>query len=307
VFNSITMQPVSEIYQTKNLVLEQLEQNPNLYVEENFVERMRALDMLEFQILDGVEPLRGDSLVESTQENFWQRIEALRLKLEAANQHLFNRLVENIQANDRSMLKRYLRKAEREIDLQTSDDEVGYDEMDLLVNGLLEVPIVPSEPDERDAGMMFYQPTPARIILTIIDKLQMQADDIFYDLGSGIGHVPILINLLTDVRTKGVELEESYVRYSDACLKKLGITDVEFIQADARDVAYDGTVFYMYTPFTGELLQQVLTKLETTSKEKSIRVCTYGPCTLQVSKQSWLQSIYLTGKREGSLGIFVSL
>ena len=107
-FSSITMQPVSDIYQTKNLVLEQLEQNLNLYVEENFVERMKALDVLEFQVVDGVEPSASDSLAAVEQQDFWRRTEALKLKLEAANDHLVRELVASIQANDRLMLKHYL-------------------------------------------------------------------------------------------------------------------------------------------------------------------------------------------------------
>ena len=88
---------------------------------------------------------------------------------------------------------------------------------------------------------------------------------------------------------------------------KFTLSNVEFIHADARDADYaDGTIFYLYTPFQGEMLRQVLGKLEAQAERRHIKVCTYGPCTLQVSKQNWLQSIYRAGRREGSLGIFGS-
>ncbi len=104
-------------------------------------------------------------------------------QLEATNESL-QPLVASIRAGNRSVLKHYLRKAEQEIAPQTSDDDVDYDEMDMLINGLLEVPVVPSEPDARDAGIMFFQPTQTRIILKIIDLLHLQADE----FSSGIGH-----------------------------------------------------------------------------------------------------------------------
>ncbi len=64
-----------------------------------------------------------------------------------------------------------------------------------------------------------------------------------------------------------------------------------FINGDARDVDYaDGTVFYLYTPFKGSVLQTVLERLRAESQRRRIRVCTYGPGTLEVLPQEWLVS-----------------
>jgi hypothetical protein len=91
-------------------------------------------------------------------------------------------------------------------------------------------------------------------------------------------------------------------------LNKLGLPYVEFIHADARQADYDdGTMFYLYTPFRGEMLRQVLRRLEAQAERRRIRVCTYGPCTLQAGEQNWLKPIYQAGQSEGSLGIFGSL
>jgi len=302
------MKSGSYVYQEISAVIERLEQNQILYIEENFIERMKAIDILELQMLDDIEQVNNSTLTGAEKLRFMQRAEVLKLKLDGANERLFAHLLDRIRSNDWSTVKQYFKQAEQQISRRTDEDDVGYDEIDMLVNGLLEVGFVPQEPEERDADMLFYQPTPARIILKLVAELHATTDDIFYDLGSGIGHVPILVNLLTGIKTKGVELEESYIRYSDECLKKLGLPNVEFIKADARHADYqDGTIFYMYTPFQGALLQQVLMKLEAESKQRPIRVCAYGPCTLQVSKQKWLQPIYQTGKREGCLGIFRSI
>ena len=284
-------------------VIERLEQNQALYRLENFVERMEALDELEFHLLDEIEQV--DNGTHTELPSFIQQGKLLKLKLDDTNEKLFAHLLGHIRAHEHDTLKQYLRQAEQQILKHNGNDTVGYDELDMLVNGLLDVDLIPEESLKRDADMMFYQPTPVRIILKLIDLLGMNTHDVFYDLGSGLGHVPILITLLTGIQTKGVERDDSYIHYSEACLKKLELDHVEFIHADVRDVDYaDGTIFYLYTPFRGELLRQVLAMLEAQSKQRPIRVCSYGPCTLQVSKQTWLHPIYETGKHENHFAIF---
>jgi hypothetical protein len=300
------MKSYSPAYQQISAVIDRLEQNRLLDVPENFIERMQAADVLELQLLDDIEQVNDTPLTDAEKSSLRRRAGALKQKLADANESLFSHLLHSIRSNDRSTIKQYFKSAAQQLS-SSADDNLGYDELDMLVNGLLEVAFVPAAAEARDAEMFFYQPTPARITLKLIDELHMTSDDVFYDLGSGLGHVPILVNVLTGITTRGIELEASYVRYAGECLKKLGLSNVEFIQADARDADYaDGTVFYLYTPFQGEMLRQVLAKLTAQAERRHIKVCTYGPCTLQVSKQNWLQPIYRAGRQEGSLGIFGS-
>jgi hypothetical protein len=65
--------------------------------------------------------------------------------------------------------------------------------------------------------------------------------------------------------------------------------DVEFIALDAREAALsDGNVFFLYTPFRGALLQEVLEKLRAIAARRPIRVCSFGPCTPELAQTSWL-------------------
>ncbi len=298
----------SDAYHAVSQVLDQLEQSPVLYAEDHFVERMEALDVLEIQMLEELDETPVGPLTSAQRLSFRQRNEGITQKLHQANGKLFERLLDRIQVKDYATVARYFRNVEQQVYGGEIREFEGYDELDMLANGLLEVPVVPVEPDKREADMMFYQPTPVRVILRLINELKPSVNDVFYDLGAGIGHVPILFNLLTGIRAKGVELEESYIRYSEECRQKLGLSGVAFVQADARDADYnDGTIFYMYTPFRGELMEQVLASLEAQSKHRPIRVCSYGPCTLQVSKAKWLRPIAQTGKRETHYGIFSSI
>ena len=299
----------SRVYQEISTVLERLEHDTLLYNETHFLERMTALDSLETEVLDEI-ALADTSMLDAAERiNFLERGEALQQKLEAANQKLFAHLVDRIRANDLDLLKAYFAKAAQYIAVQSNDDLVGYDEMDMLINGLLDVDLIPEESQTREAEMCFYQPTQGRIIHKLIEMIKPTAADVFYDLGSGLGHVPILVNLLTGAKTKGVEFDGAYIQYSEARVKKLGLSNVEFIQMDARNVDYsDGTIFYLYTPFRGELLRQVMTQLKAQSEKRSIMVCAYGPCTAEIiSQQTWLQLTYQSGKHESHFGLFKSL
>jgi hypothetical protein len=51
-----------------------------------------------------------------------------------------------------------------------------------------------------------------------------------------------------------------------------------------------GTVFYLYTPFTGSILSSVLSRLRREAAARPIRICTYGPCTSAVAGESWLEA-----------------
>jgi Histone methylation protein DOT1 len=297
----------SQAHQAISAALDRLERDQALFRPENFVERTRAMDVLELQMPEGVEQANDTELTDAEASRLRQRAEALRQRWAGANERLFAHLLASIRSNDHSTIRQYLREVERQVSRSAQEGDLGYDELDMLVNGLLEVASVPAEPEALEADMVAYQPTPARILLRLVDELRPTPDDTFYDLGSGLGHVPILVHLLAGIQTRGIELEASYIRYSNEWLKKLGLANVEVIQADARQADYaDGTIFYLYTPFRGEMLRQVLGRLEAQAERRRITVCTYGPCTLEVSEARWLRAVYRAGQGEGCLGVFSS-
>ena len=299
------MNSQSQPHEQVSRLIEALERDESLGLPDNFVRRIRAIDYLELYGLDDIEVLSGASMVEADGHALIERVRALKQRLEAANHQLIEQLAASIRAGDREALKRIIAAAEPQTEAR---DDIGYDALDTLMAALLDAGVIPDAPSLPDPDMIAFQPTPARIVLKVIDQLHPTRDDIFYDLGSGLGHVPILINLLTGMKTVGVELEESYCQYAAACVKKLGLTGVSFIQSDARDVSFDeGTIFYLYTPFQGKILGEVLHKLEEQAARRRFKICAYGPCTLVVSKQKWLKSIYQMGKGEGSLGIYRSI
>jgi len=276
--------------------IEAIEKNEALDEEANFVDRAEAIDFVEFHIIDRIDCiLRNNSQVEDLT---WlkRRAESLKNRLQGIDETLFQRLRASIRSGNytrkdlRRQFDKYVGRASKERN-QDAFWKQGYDALDMFVNGLLRIDIAPEETKEREPDMVFFQPTPARIILELVEQVNITQDDVFYDLGSGLGQVPILVSLLTGAKTKGVEFEPAYHDYAQQCARRLNLSHVEFINLDARDADYsDGTIFFMYTPFTGKLLQEVLEKLGE-SRKRSITICTYGPCTLQVSNQGWLRRI----------------
>jgi hypothetical protein len=67
---------------------------------------------------------------------------------------------------------------------------------------------------------------------------------------------------------------------------------MRFVQGDARaaDLS-DGTVFYLYTPFTGTILRDVLNLLRDEAVRREIRICTFGLCTPAVAEEQWLSVV----------------
>jgi len=314
--SQMTINAIESAIQT----IQAIEHNSALYDEANFVSRAEAIDYLEFNVIDRIEGLlqNGDlldelSVLQMSAANVVRQLE----EVDAA---LFRRLRAEIRAGGYAgkaftdLIDFYIGSianrpvANRPVASSHSEPNgQGYDNLDLFVNGLLLYETLPVETKEREAEMVYYQQTPARIILEMAERACLTEKDVFYDLGSGLGHVPILVHLLSGARAKGIECEPAYWAYARACADDLHLSGVEFVNGDARSAAYaDGTVFFLYTPFVGAMLAEVLEKLWVISKQRTIRIFTYGPCTQQVARQGWLQSVLPAADTIYQLGEFQS-
>lgn len=299
--------PINEIQAD----IQAIEQNKGLYEETSFDSRVDALDYIEFNIID-----RIDGLLQKPQppaELIPLKLHAQRVKqqLEAIDAGLFERLRTDIRlgllsgAALKDLIIAYAQPASGG---SRAHDAPGYDHLDMFINGLLLTRDLPLETKEREAEMVFYQQTPARIIFELIEQAQLTQDDVLYDLGSGLGHVSILVNLLSGARSKGVEYEPAYCEYAQACAADLNLSGVTFINTDARLVDYsDGTVFFMYTPFRGAILHAVLAMLQAEARAHPIKIFTYGPCTPDIAQQKWLTCLDQNEGHIYKLGAFSSL
>lgn len=257
-------------------LLDVLEADRSLFELQALRERSRAWDRLE-RVLDSDD---GDGAHR-------QRAEAFQTRLEASNHALCSVLRADTAEGGRGLhdwVERDFGDGGGEIDGE------HYDHLDELVSGVLRLPAPGDDIAALGAEMVFYQPTPARHALDALRRLQLGADDVLIDLGAGLGHVPLLVAACTGARAHGVEIEPAYVASAQACATELSLARATFACADARAVDFGaGTVFYLYTPFTGTILREVLDALAGQARHRPIRVCSLGPCTATVAAEPWLR------------------
>jgi hypothetical protein len=272
--------------------IEKIRKDQTLFTEKNFNVRQEAIDYLEFHMIDQL-----NSLMEGTElphELNMLKEYALQIKdqLEEINNKIFLLLRKKIQEGNKGkvLMKLMDEYFDGDINKFNYHDISGYDNLDIFLNGILTDQKLPVETRDREPEMVYYQKTPARIIFALIEKAAFKPQDVFFDLGSGLGQVAILVNLLGSVMSKGVEYEPAFYNYASKCAADLHVNDVEFIHKDARNADYSsGTVFFMYSPFEGKMLLEVLRNLQNEAKKRRIRIFTYGSCTRVLAKLNWLR------------------
>ena len=255
-------------------LLDTLEADLALFEPLRLRERSQALDRLEramdFSVHD------GDGATDQT------RARTLRDRLETLDRAFYDDLREDIRHGG----TRLLQWARQTCEAATGEH---YDHLDELVSGVLRLPAPSEEVGALGEEMVFYQPTPARHAFDLLRRLSLNADDVLIDLGAGLGHVPLLVAACTGARAHGIEIEPAYVASARVCAAELGLDRASFACADAREADLNaGSVYYLYTPFTGAILRQVLDALAQQAKGRTIRVCTLGPCTSVVAAEPWL-------------------
>ncbi len=162
--------------------------------------------------------------------------------------------------------------------------------LDEFINGLLDIGEQPGETRPREQEMIQYEAAPASVILELAQQVTLAPGSIFYDLGAGLGIVVILFHLLTRAASKGVEFEPAYCQAAVSNAARLNLDCVSFINADARDLTYaDGSLFFMFTPFKGKIMRDVLHRLYRQAGTRPITVAAFGYCTLEVAAAPWLQ------------------
>jgi hypothetical protein len=269
-------------------LIEELEGDASLHEPNKLRQRIEALDRLDafnFEL--------SALVADSTRATTYHRAKALQAKLEAANLEVYEAIRRNIrQGHGSTSLLQWMPKSGADEDVPGITNGAGYDSLDELIMGVLRFEETGAAIVQPTTEMVFYQPTPARHIFDLIDRTALNEHDVLVDLGSGLGHVPLLASICTRARSIGVELEPVYVDCARQSAEALNLKNVTFIQQDARAAKLtDGTVFYMYTPFTGNMLRAVLDSLQLEGDRRDIRICTFGPCTATVADEDWLEAV----------------
>lgn len=113
-------------------------------------------------------------------------------------------------------------------------------------------------------------------IVSALREAKVSSGDVFIDLGSGTGKAVMLARILTGATARGIEIQRDLVEQATAAATRAGL-DVSFTHGDAREANIaDGTVFFMYTPFVGAALHEVLARLRAVAARRAIVVCALG-------------------------------
>jgi hypothetical protein len=269
-------------------VLRRAETIPALLSPDELPECLALLDRLDAMLgyLDPEDRARGAG------GGILSRAKAMKGRLEEASERVYESVrLEVATSGESRTLRGWLAGPEGSGEEGGPRRGLGFDLRDEILSGVLQLS-EPGETERRCSGEMApYQPTPVRHIVDLISTAKISGDDVLIDLGSGLGHVPLLVSMLTGSRTLGVEFEAAYVASAEVCAERLNLRRVRFVAEDARvaDLS-SGTVFYLFSPFTGSTLDDVLDRLEMESIGRQIRVCSLGPCTRVLAEQRWLKS-----------------
>lgn len=164
-----------------------------------------------------------------------------------------------------------------------------------------------SPPDDGPAlppGGVPYLPSPVEAILRLTEHAPVSASDVFVDVGAGAGRAAVLVHLLTGASVVGVEIQPQLVASARALATRLALPGVTFLEGDAAGTAAavaGGSVFFLYCPFSGERLAQLLATLEPTARTRDLRVCCLD---LPLPACPWLE---LSAPRWPDLAIYRSV
>jgi hypothetical protein len=164
---------------------------------------------------------------------------------------------------------------------------VPFDQRDAFTDELLGIEAPPPDRPDLPRGAVPYLPCGVAEILAMVAEAPVQPDDQLVDLGSGLGRVAILAHLLSGARARGVEIQEHLVHGARARCDALALSAVSFVHANAADIELDGSIFFLYAPFNGELLARVLRRLEAVAKRRPILLCAVG---FELRGVPWLQA-----------------
>ena len=277
--------------QALQTLIAELEHDPSLDEPGALRRRVEALDRLEAFLVE--EQGQTRPAADTIEARLHDRARAVSARLESVNVALWRSMRREIRrGNGAAQFLRWAPQGRPDGSAAAPVDGDGYDHLDVLVAGVLQVEPFGAEVAELSPEMVPYQPTPARHVFELIERAGLTERDVLVDLGSGLGRVPLLASICTGARAVGIELEAAYVEGARRSARALGLTDVTFIQQDARAADLSGgTVFYLYTPFTGSILRAVLDALRGEAAGREIRVCTFGPCTPTVAGEPWLEAV----------------
>lgn len=154
--------------------------------------------------------------------------------------------------------------------------DVPFLERDGWVDRVLGLDGPPDDGPELPDGCVPYLPCAADVLLQTVKLAGISPADVFVDVGSGVGRAAAVVKLLTGARVLGIEVQPALVAVAKELTKRLSLSNVCFVEGDVLeqpDALSEGTVFFLYCPFSGERVRRLLQHLEPIARARPIRIC----------------------------------
>jgi hypothetical protein len=158
----------------------------------------------------------------------------------------------------------------------------------------------PASGNEGDGDWrLHYTPTPYSDILKLLKMIDIGQNDVFVDLGAGLGRAVFAASYLGARRSIGVEIVPGLCSgaESNRVRSALASRDIQFVCGNAQNYDHhDTTVIFMFHPFGIETTRKVLQNIEARRADKAtpppFRVIYMNPVYDELFEQcGWLERI----------------
>lgn len=142
--------------------------------------------------------------------------------------------------------------------------EAASGDRDHFVEEVLGVAYPPLEEPTLGPELTPYMPSAYAEIMHAIDATGLARGQRFLDVGAGLGKAVLLAELLTDAECTGLELDPVLAAEANEAARAL-VLRARIADGDARTAPLPrADVVFMYLPFRGTVLAEVLTRVECT-------------------------------------------
>lgn len=146
---------------------------------------------------------------------------------------------------------------------------------------------------------LHYSPTPYRDLFHFMRTAGLGSDDIFTDLGAGMGRAVFAASWLGAGHAIGIELLPDLAAIAEQNRQgsRLRNRDIVFCAANALDASLIGTtLLYMFHPFGEQVMERVLAKLGreriATGATRPLRIIYANPvCEDVLAASGWLRLV----------------
>ena len=169
--------------------------------------------------------------------------------------------------------------------------EIPRAERDAWLDLVFDLRELPDDDPDLPRGCVPYLPCPVDTLLRMVDLAEVEATDVFVDIGSGLGRAATLTHFLTGAPAIGLEIQAGLVRSSRVLARSLNASRVSMLEGDATQLikqVHIGSVFFLYCPFSGQRLERVLDDLEPIARARPIRLCSVD---LPLPSRPWLTPV----------------